>query len=119
LWIVCGNSGEFADELSMQFDPMIANPGRLSILTALCAEMKQDFVTLRRATELTDGNLTTHARKLASAGLVAIEKASRHGRPVTYITLTHHGRDALTRHVQTLTKSITSVRTEQENVTAG
>ena len=90
----------------MQFDPMIANPGRLSILTALCGETKQDFVTLRRATELTDGNLTTHARKLASAGLVQIEKASRHGRPVTYITLTDHGRDALAKHVQRLTTSI-------------
>ena len=97
----------------MNFDPIITNPGRLSILTALCRESRKDFVSLRSATRLTDGNLTTHARKLASAGLVTIEKAARDGappeaRPVTYITLTDEGREALALHVATLTTSMTA-----------
>lgn len=90
----------------MTFDPIIANPGRLTILTALLAEARQDFVTLRGNTRLTDGNLTTHARKLATAGLVTIEKTARAGRPVTTITLTDDGRQAFERHVTQLTDSM-------------
>ena len=90
----------------MTFDPLIANPGRLTILTALLAQPAQDFVTLRGNTRLTDGNLTTHARKLASAGLVAIEKTARAGKPVTTITLTADGREAFERHVNLLSNSI-------------
>ena len=90
----------------MNFDPIIANPGRLTILTALLAEARQDFVQLRGNTRLTDGNLTTHARKLAGAGLVTIEKTARAGRPVTTITLTDNGREAFERHVNALTESI-------------
>jgi DNA-binding MarR family transcriptional regulator len=101
----------FADDRGMKFDPIITNPGRLSILTALCQDARKDFVSLRSATRLTDGNLTTHARKLASAGLVTIEKTSRDGaeagRPITYITLTDEGREALQLHVDTLTSSLT------------
>ena len=90
----------------MTFDPIIANPGRLTILTALLSQASQDFVTLRGNTRLTDGNLTTHARKLATAGLVTIEKAARAGRPVTTITLTEDGRAAFERHVHRLTDSL-------------
>ncbi|MGC4030851.1 MAG: transcriptional regulator [Tepidisphaeraceae bacterium] len=90
----------------MTFDPIIANPGRLTILTALLGQPAQDFVTLRGNTRLTDGNLTTHARKLASAGMVTIEKTPRAGRPVTTITLTDDGRAAFERHVTQLTESI-------------
>jgi DNA-binding MarR family transcriptional regulator len=81
------------------FDALIANPGRLRILTALATEPSQEFVRLRAATELTDGNLATHARRLRLAGLLAIDKSFRSGRPVTTITLTETGRNALRRHV--------------------
>jgi len=87
----------------MRFDPIVTNPGRLTILTALLDDARQDFVTLRNQTRMTDGNLTTHARKLASAGLVQIEKSTRLGRAVTYITLTTEGRAAFSRHVTQLT----------------
>jgi DNA-binding MarR family transcriptional regulator len=86
----------------MRFDPIVTNPGRLTILTALLDDAQQDFVTLRKQTCMTDGNLTTHARKLATAGLVRIDKTTRQGRPVTYITLTEQGRHAFTRHVSDL-----------------
>jgi DNA-binding MarR family transcriptional regulator len=84
------------------FDALIANPGRLRILTALAAVPSQEFVRLRSATALTDGNLATHARRLRSAGFLAIDKAFRDGKPVTTISLTPHGRSALKRHVDRL-----------------
>jgi hypothetical protein len=52
----------------MPFDALVANPGRLRILTALVAEPRQEFVRLRERTRLTDGNLATHAKRLCGAG---------------------------------------------------
>ena len=86
----------------MSFDPLVTNPGRLSILAALARSPQQEFVRLRDVTQLTDGNLCTHARKLQSAGLIAIDKCFRDGRPVTSLELTAAGRDALELHARTL-----------------
>jgi DNA-binding MarR family transcriptional regulator len=86
----------------MAFDALIASPGRLRILTALAEQTPQAFVDLRRRTALTDGNLSTHARRLESAGLVQISKHFRDARPVTTLELTHAGRDALEQHARRL-----------------
>lgn len=96
------------DGLDMRFDPIITNAGRLTILTALCDKAKQDFVSLRKVTRLTDGNLTTHARKLADAGMIAIEKSAHEGKSVTFIRLTDQGRTALQDHIDQLTQSVAS-----------
>jgi DNA-binding MarR family transcriptional regulator len=91
------------------FDPLIANPGRLRILTALAGEdaAAAEFVRLREGTGLTDGNLATHARRLSSAGLLAIHKSFRpDGKPVTTLTLTPRGRQALHDHVQALMSAL-------------
>ena len=86
----------------MALDAIVANPGRLRILTSLVSEPTQEFVRLRERTRLTDGNLSTHARRLQTAGLLAIDKSFRDGKPVTTITLTHQGRAALESHVRDL-----------------
>ena len=86
----------------MPFDPLVTNAGRLTILTALASEPTQPFVRLRRATGLTDGNLATHARRLQSAGFVAIEKSITDGKPLTTLRLTAEGRDALASHARSL-----------------
>ncbi len=96
----------------MALDALVANPGRLRILTSLAAEPTQEFVHLRQRTQLTDGNLSTHARRLKNAGLLAIDKSFREGKPVTTITLTHQGRRALETHVRDLMQvlNLTSVQ---------
>ena len=90
----------------MAFDSLIANPGRLQILTALAASERQEFVGLRRATRLTDGNLSAHARKLAGGGLVGIEKHFRDGKPVTTFVLTAEGRRRLTAHAEAVLAAV-------------
>jgi DNA-binding MarR family transcriptional regulator len=90
----------------MSFDPVVTNPGRLRILASLASEPSQGFVQLRSATQLTDGNLSTHARRLASAGLIAIDKRFESGKPLTTITLTPQGRRALHEHVERLTAAL-------------
>jgi DNA-binding MarR family transcriptional regulator len=86
----------------MPLDSLIANPGRLRILTALAAEPRMEFVPLRQATRMTDGNLSSHAKRLHAGGLLAIDKQFRAGKPVTAYQLTDAGRRALERHVNTL-----------------
>jgi DNA-binding MarR family transcriptional regulator len=102
----------------MSFDTIVANAGRLTILTALAVEERQEFVTLRKRTKLTDGNLASHARRLASAGMVEIDKQLRDGKPVTTLTLTSTGRGALELHVRRLMSALTHRRvgpTDQES----
>jgi DNA-binding MarR family transcriptional regulator len=100
------------------FDPIVINPGRLKILAALSQEPRQPFVQLRAATRLTDGNLSTHARRLASAGLVRIDKSIDDGKPLTMITLTSRGRDALAGHAAQLSAAMqtpaSSISTKSE-----
>lgn len=96
----------------MSPDAIIANPGRLKILTALAVESRQEFVHLRRRTQLTDGNLASHARRLQSAGFIAIDKSIRDGKPVTSLQLTHEGRTALESHVRRLMAAISTRRVE-------
>jgi DNA-binding MarR family transcriptional regulator len=98
----------------MGFDALVANAGRLTILTELAVEERQEFVHLRRRTRLTDGNLAAHARRLEAAGLIAIDKQFRDGKPVTTYLLTPDGRKALESHARRLFAAIT-----QRRVTAG
>ncbi len=94
----------------MSPENLIANPGRLKILTALAVDSRQEFVHLRRQTKLTDGNLASHARRLQSAGLIAIDKQIRDGKPVTSLALTTEGRTALESHVRRLMAAISQRR---------
>jgi DNA-binding MarR family transcriptional regulator len=90
----------------MSFDTLIANPGRLRILTALAVENRQEFVQLRKMTRLTDGNLSAHARRLSTGGLIDIEKQFRDGKPVTTFHLNSEGRRRLTEHAAALLAAI-------------
>ena len=94
----------------MGFDALVANAGRLTILTELAVEERQEFVDLRRRTRLTDGNLAAHARRLQSAGLIEIDKRFRDGKPVTTYLLTPDGRKALESHARRLFAAITQRR---------
>ena len=94
----------------MPFDPLVANAGRLRILTALAVEERQEFVHLRRRTQLTDGNLAAHAKRLQSAGMIEIDKVFRDGKPVTSYLLTADGRRALESHARRLVAAISHRR---------
>ncbi|HEY8748420.1 MAG TPA: transcriptional regulator [Tepidisphaeraceae bacterium] len=94
----------------MSFDPLVANAGRLRILTTLAVEETQEFVQLRQATQLTDGNLASHARRLHTAGMIAMEKHFREGKPVTSFALTADGRKALETHTRRLIAAISHRR---------
>ena len=94
----------------MAFDALVANAGRLQILTALAVQERQEFVHLRDTTQLTDGNLAAHAKRLKSGGLIEIDKQFRAGKPVTSFHLTPAGRTALESHARRLLAALSQRR---------
>lgn len=84
--------------LPPELDPVIHAQPRLRIVVALTTLGPHDRVAFPRLQELlgmTPGNLSTHLRKLEDAGYVVAEKSFRRRTPVTWLSVTPAGRDAL------------------------
>jgi DNA-binding MarR family transcriptional regulator len=75
-------------------DPLIHAPARLIVMTYLYVVESLDFVYLKRVTDLSWGNLSTHLSKLEEAGYVRINKSFQGKKPRTMIQLTERGRAA-------------------------
>jgi len=56
--------------------------------------------------EVTEGNLSSHIRKLEEAGLLNVEKVFVDRKPKTWIALTARGRQAFSRYVEELEKIV-------------
>ena len=76
-------------------DRRVHDPARLSILTALSACERADFLFLQRITGLTKGNLSSHLSKLEEAGLVETEKRFVNKKTQTLVRLTIEGRGTI------------------------
>lgn len=77
-----------------EIDPLIHAPARLMIMTYLYVVESLDFVYLKRVTDLSWGNLSTHLTKLEEAGYVRMTKSFQDKKPKTMIQLTNKGRKA-------------------------
>src|SRR4029079_16515278 len=89
---------------------LVHEPPRLSILVALSACEKADFLFLLNITGLTKGNLSSHLSKLADAGFVEIEKTYEGKTPSTYAKLTLEGKEALKEYLQSVDKVREGIR---------
>jgi DNA-binding transcriptional ArsR family regulator len=90
-------------------DRRVHDPGRLSILTALSACERADFLFLQRITGLTKGNLSSHLSKLEEAGLVETEKRFVNKKTQTLVRLSGEGRETIEgywKEIQELRKSV-------------
>jgi DNA-binding transcriptional ArsR family regulator len=76
-------------------DRRVHDPARLSILTALSACERADFLFLLRITGLTKGNLSSHLSKLEEAGLVEIEKRFVNKKTQTLVRLSDTGHQTI------------------------
>lgn len=77
-----------------KLDDVVHGRLRLGILAFLSSAGTADFNALKKALKASDGNLSTHLRKLEEAGYVAVEKRFQGRRPQTRVTLTGSGRAA-------------------------
>ena len=89
-------------EALIQLDKVIHEPARLLILCQLYVAKSMDFLFLLRQTGLTQGNLSSHMKKLESAGYVEVQKAFVERKPRTVYALTQVGRSAFTDYVQVM-----------------
>jgi DNA-binding MarR family transcriptional regulator len=88
-----------------ELDPIIHQPARLKIMSALCQlseGTRVDFTYLKDNLGLTDGNLGAHLATLEAKGYIAVEKEFVARRPKTFVAVTQAGRVAFSGHVAAL-----------------
>lgn len=85
-----------------QLDRLVHSRIRLAVLSILAAVDDAEFTYLRDQVNTTDGNLSTHMKKLEDAGYVEPDKSFVDRKPVTRYRLTGDGREALRTYVDRL-----------------
>jgi len=78
----------------IDIDRVIHEPARFLILAYLVVVDGMDFLSLMRQTGLTQGNLSSHIRKLENEGYVEIQKDFIGKRPRTMLNISSKGRKA-------------------------
>ncbi len=93
-----------------QLDRVIHERVRLAIVSALAVNESLTFNDLKRLIEVTDGNLSVHARKLEDAGYIACTKSFEQRMPKTEYRLTPEGRRSLERYLDHMEALIRATR---------
>jgi DNA-binding MarR family transcriptional regulator len=91
-----------------RFDRLVYERVRLGIMSALAVTDELTFSELKAMFDVSDGNLSAHARKLEEAGYVSCTKSFADRRPKSAYRLTPAGRSALNRyldHVEAVIKA--------------
>ena len=91
-------------------DAVVHQRVRLGILSALAAGGPLAFTDLKTVLNLTDGNLSVHARKLEEAGYIAVSKRFADRIPLTEYSLTATGRAALHAYLDQMEAVIRAAR---------
>jgi DNA-binding transcriptional ArsR family regulator len=91
-------------------DRVIHERVRLAIVSALAVNESLSFNALKTLLNLTDGNLSVHARKLEEAGYVHCLKFFEGRIPRTEFRLTAQGRKALERYLAHMEALIRATR---------
>ena len=105
---VASNIGRGTDR---EFDRLIYERIRLGIVSALAVNERLSFSELKELFDLTDGNLSAHARKLEGAGYVICRKSFDQRTPRTEYRLSAKGRKALQRYLDHMEALISATRT--------
>jgi DNA-binding MarR family transcriptional regulator len=104
--VASGQSPPIVPEL----DRLIHQRVRLGIVSTLAVNESLTFNDLKATLEITDGNLSVHARKLEEAGYIVCEKSFEGRIPRTEFRLTDHGRRALEHYLEHMEDLIRQTR---------
>ena len=99
-------AGVAADDA--KFDRLIYERVRLGIMSALAVREELTFTELKGLFDVSDGNLSAHARKLEEANYLTCTKSFEERRPRSVYRITTLGRNALHRyldHVEAVIKA--------------
>jgi len=89
-----------------EIDDVIHARIRLAIMTILLVRGKTDFATLKKQTETSDGNLSTHLRKLEDAGYISLKKSFVKRKPITVYWISEKGKKAYANYLETIEKLV-------------
>jgi DNA-binding MarR family transcriptional regulator len=103
-------AGYFADPESGDTDRLIYERIRLGIMSALSVNASMSFAELKELLKTTDGNLSTHARKLEDAGYIVCKKKFTARVPKTEYSLTAKGKRMFARHLEHMEALIQAAR---------
>src|SRR3954451_17701968 len=98
------------DDGDATFDRLIYERVRLGIMSALAVRDELTFSELKSLFDVSDGNLSAHARKLEEAGYIACSKSFEGRRPKSEYRLTTVGRKALHRYLEHIEAVIKATR---------
>lgn len=85
-----------------RLDGLIHSRIRLAVMAILAAAEDAEFTYLRDQVNTTDGNLSTHLRRLEEAGYIRVRKGFVDRRPVSRYSLTGEGHRAFRTYVDRL-----------------
>jgi predicted ArsR family transcriptional regulator len=85
-----------------QLDPLLHQPVRTRMAAFLAARGTATFTEIKRALDLSDGNLEAHMKKLVASDYVETTRLHGEGRAQTVYALTPAGREAVSAYVQAL-----------------
>ena len=95
---------------ALALDAVIHERVRLGIVSALAVNEILSFNDLKKLLDITDGNLSVHARKLEDAGYVKCTKSFVGRQPRTEYKLTASGRRALEGYLAEMESVIQAAR---------
>ena len=95
---------------ALRLDRLIHERTRLAIVSALATQESMSFAELKKLLDVTDGNLSVHARKLEDAGYVECQKGFSGRVPRTEYSLTDEGRETLARYLEHMEALIQAAR---------
>jgi DNA-binding transcriptional ArsR family regulator len=98
---------------AVNLDRLIHDRTRLAIISALAASSTLTFTELKTLLDLSDGNLSVHARKLEDAGYVTCTKGFEGRLPKTQFSLTEAGHRALRQYLDHMEAIIKHARTRK------
>jgi|SRR5450755_921858 DNA-binding HxlR family transcriptional regulator len=91
-------------------DRLIYERVRLGIMSALAMNEQLTFNELKSLFDVSDGNLSAHARKLEEAGYVVCTKSFESRRPKSQYRITPVGKKALLRYLEHIEAVIKATR---------
>jgi DNA-binding HxlR family transcriptional regulator len=92
------------------FDRLIYERVRLGIMSALAMNEQLTFNELKSLFDVSDGNLSAHARKLEEANYVVCTKSFQGRRPKSEYRITQVGKKALLRYLEHIEAVIKATR---------
>jgi DNA-binding MarR family transcriptional regulator len=82
-----------------RLDDLIHSRIRLAVMAVLAGVARAEFTFIRDRVNTSDGNLSTHLRKLEDSGYVRIRKRFQGRKPVTDVAMTAKGREAFAAYI--------------------